>query len=106
MPTPTKAAGEQRKREEAWVGDAVLALFARRWILAQPGIAPGERIAVFTRMTSNQFLCSLGEPTAVEAAIGRIYEAEGLEAAFAHIETAIFPLFQKQEKRRRAGHRG
>jgi dsRNA-specific ribonuclease len=41
----------------------------------------------------------MGNATAVEARIGRIYEAEGLEAAFAWIESELVPLHEKQERR-------
>jgi hypothetical protein len=50
-------------------------------------------------MTSNHFLASVGEPTAVEAQIGIIYQSDGLDAAFAHIEATLVPLFEKQEAR-------
>ncbi len=89
----------QRQRElleAAWVGDAVLTLFARRYILGQEGGINNERAA---RMTSNRFLEAIGNATAVEARIGRIYEAEGLEAAFAWIESELVPLHEKQERR-------
>ncbi len=85
-----------QKRDEAWIGDAVLALFAREWILRAPAIKSTERAKAFIQMTSNQFLASVGEPTAMEARIGRIYKADGLEAAFAHIEATFVPLFKKQ----------
>ena len=85
------------ERELAWVGDAVLGLFARRWILAREGKMDAE---MFARMSSNQFLSSLGQPTAIEAQIGRCYEDDGLEAAFDHIESQLIPLFLKQEKKR------
>ena len=52
---------ETEKRTKAWVGDAVLALFAREWILDQEAIEPGNRIEVFTSLTSNQFLACIGE---------------------------------------------
>jgi hypothetical protein len=87
---------EEEKRSLAWIGDAVLALCARKWILAQPGIKPKERAEAFIQMTSNKFLSAIGEPTAMEAEIGRIYESDGLEAAFTHIETIYVPLFEKQ----------
>lgn len=92
---------EEAKRAKAWVGDAVLALFAREWILKQKDIAPKERAEVFIQMTSNQFLASLGEPTAMEAEIGVVYEADGLQAAFVHIEEKFLPLFKKHRRRRR-----
>ena len=89
---------ESEKRTSAWIGDAVLALFAREWVLRQQDIRPGKRIEVFTGMTSNRFLACLGEPTAIEAKIGDIYQAEGLESAFAYIEESLLPVFEKQRR--------
>jgi dsRNA-specific ribonuclease len=83
---------------QAWIGDAVLTLFARRWILSETGSIDGE---CSTRMTSNRFLNSLGQPDEVEARIGRIYESEGLDAAFAWIEANLLPMFKRQEGNRR-----
>lgn len=83
--------------KQAWIGDAVLTLWARRWILAQSGAIDGARSV---RMTSNQFLGAVGNPDEVEAQIGRIYEAEGLDSAFAWIEANVLPMFQKQEGKR------
>lgn len=95
---------EDEKRRKAWIGDAVLALYAREWILKQPDIAVKDRAEVFKRMTSNHFLASLGEPTAMEAEIGKVYEDEGLAAAFEHIGAKFLPLFVKQgRKRQRPG---
>jgi len=88
----------RREQEEAWTGDAVLDLFAREWILKEKGTLCGETLV---RMTSNHFLASVGNPTAVEARIGRVYRDEGLEAAFAWIEAELLPVFLKQEKNRR-----
>ena len=87
---------EEDKRTKAWVGDAVLALFAREWILKQKDISNKERANVFIQITSNQFLSSLGEPTSMEAEIGVVYEADGLHAAFEFIEQKILPLFLKR----------
>ena len=84
-------------QEQAWTGDAVLGLFAREWILRKEKKMDAE---MFTRMTSNHFLNSLGNPTQVEAKIGRIYEKEGLEKAFYYIEEELIPLFLRQEKKR------
>jgi len=92
---------EADKRRLAWIGDAVLALYARLWILEQPWIPESERAPAFKRMTSNHFLASVGEPTRVEAAIGSRYQEEGLDAAFAHIENELVPLFLRQETNRR-----
>ena len=84
-------------QEQAWTGDAVLGLFAREWILREKRKMDAE---MFARMTSNHFLNSLGNPTQVEAKIGRIYEKEGLGKAFHYIEEELIPLFLKQEKKR------
>ena len=51
-------------------------------------------------MTSNQFLGTLGEPSEVEAELGRVYQQHGLDAAFAWIDEKIMPLFLKQEAKR------
>ena len=85
------------EQEEAWIGDAVLALFAREWILKDKKKMDAD---VFSRLTSNNFLNSLGPPTKVEAEIGRIFNTEGLKKANDYIEEEILPLFLKQEKKR------
>jgi len=92
---------EEEKRTKAWIGDAVLALFAREWILKQTDISVKQRADVFIQMTSNQFLASLGEPTAMEAEIGVVYESEGLQAAFDFIEGKFLPVFIKQQGKRK-----
>jgi dsRNA-specific ribonuclease len=84
------------QREQAWIGDSVLALFAREWILKQTNLTPSERSEVFIQMTSNKFLASLGQPTKMEAEIGAVYRAEGLEAAFKFIDCKFVPVFKKQ----------
>lgn len=89
------------KRTQAWIGDAVLALFAREWILKQSDIPTAKRAEVFIQMTSNQFLSSLGEPTAMEAEIGVVYKKEGLQAAFDFIEGKFIPIFKKQRNNQR-----
>jgi len=91
---------EDEKRTKAWIGDAVLALFARQWILRQENISAQDRAAVFVQMTSNRFLSALGEPTAMEAEIGLVYEEEGLQAAFDYIEAKFVPIFRKQRNNR------
>lgn len=83
----------RREREDAWVGDAVLALFARQYVLRQRRTMDGEW---FTRLTSNGFLSALGNPTRVEASIGRLYQEQGLQAAFEWMDGHLVPLFQKQ----------
>lgn len=89
----TKNEELRQTRETAWVGDAVLALFARQFVLRERGCMDGEW---FTRLTSNDFLSAFGNPTRVEAMIGRHYLDGGLEGAFAWMETELVPLFRKQ----------
>ncbi len=80
----------------AWIGDAVLSLVIRRWILDQTGRTDGTQL---TAATSNQFLALFGNPTEVEATIGRVYETEGLTAAATWIETHLLPTHLAQRKR-------
>lgn len=86
------------EREFAWIGDAVLALFARSWVLRERGSMDGEW---FTRLTSNDFLSAFGNPTRVEANIGKLYLEGGLEPAFAWMDANLLPLFRKQMAGRR-----
>jgi hypothetical protein len=88
----------ERTIAEAWVGDAVLTLYVRRRILREDGAVDGAKAS---RMSSNQFLSSLGEPTGTEAEIGRVFEREGLEAAFRWIEQRLMPLWERQQSKRR-----
>jgi 23S rRNA maturation mini-RNase III len=88
----------KEERECAWVGDAVLALFARQYVLRERGSMDGEW---FTRLTSNDFLSAFGNPTRVEASIGRLYLEGGLEPAFAWMEENLLPLFRKQVANKR-----
>lgn len=81
------------EREAAWIGDAVLALFAREFVLRERGCMDG---VWFTHLTSNEFLSAFGNPTSVEARIGELYRAEGLIAAHTYIEREFLPLFRKQ----------
>ncbi len=84
-----------KEREEAWVGDAILALYVREWILREKGEMDGD---MFVRFTSNDFLKSKGNPTSVEAEIGRVYLEGGLQAGFDWIEQHLYPLFLIKEK--------
>ncbi len=84
-----------KEREEAWVGDALLALYVREWILNKYGSMDGE---MFVRFTSNDFLKSKGNPTSVEAEIGRVYKEKGLQAGFDWIKDELYPLFLVKEK--------
>jgi dsRNA-specific ribonuclease len=86
-----------KQDEEAWIGDAVLTLYARSLILQEDLKVDGPKCV---RMTSNQFLRTRGEPTKVEAELGRLYQREGLEAAFRWIEATLLPVFRKQEENR------
>jgi len=88
----------RQDREDAWVGDAVLALFARQFVLRERGNMDGNW---FTHLTSNDFLSAFGNPTRVEASIGRLYLDQGLDAAFAWMEAELLPLFRKQMQNRK-----
>jgi hypothetical protein len=82
----------------AWLGDAVLALWAREHILREFGRLDSE---IFLRLTSNSFLQSFGPPTRVEAEFGLVYQRQGLAAAFAYIEARLLPTFARQQAKRR-----
>lgn len=97
MPAPKAPDLLQRLRENAWIGDAVLELYVRSHILRQHGKVDAE---MKTRFTCNQFLSCHGNPTAVEAEVGVIYQKDGLDAAFAWIRDNLEPLFLKQEAKR------
>lgn len=88
----------KREREYAWVGDAVLALFARQFVLRERGAMDGEW---FTLLTSNDFLSAFGNPTRVEASIGELYQKDGLQAAFSWMEAELLPHFRKRMANRR-----
>jgi dsRNA-specific ribonuclease len=93
-----KADEIRQEREAAWIGDAVLALFARQFVLRECATMDGEW---FMKMTSNDFLSAFGNPTSVEASIGRLYQQEGLDAAFTWMDANLVPLFRKQTAGRR-----
>ena len=85
------------EREEAWLGDAVLCLYARQYVLRTTGtMDQGE----FAALTSNSFLRAFGPPTRVESRIGQVYLKQGLDAAFAFIGKEFLPLYLKQQKNR------
>ena len=91
----------EQLRQDAWIGDAVLELYARDWVLRHHGVVDA---VTKMRFTCNQFLNCVANPTKVEADIGVIYQREGLEAAFGWIREHLEPLFEKQEaKRKRTG---
>jgi hypothetical protein len=93
-----RRANREQILKEAWIGDAVLSLYARRRILREDGIADNAKAE---RMTSNRFLSSVAEPSEAEAAIGRVFERDGLDAAFRWIEERLMPVFDRQEANRR-----
>ncbi len=80
-------------RAQAWVGDAILALYVREWILSFRGGIDGK---LFVEFTSNDFLRLTGNATGVEAQIGRIFKSDGLEAAYAWIETHLRPKMEQK----------
>ncbi len=92
----------EKLRQDAWIGDAVLELYVRSYILHETG---GVDAVMKTRFTCNQFLNCFGNPTKVEADIGVVYQQEGLDAAFAWIREHLEPLFKKQETRRTPARR-
>ncbi len=80
-----------RIRAEAWVGDAILALYVREWILSFRGEIDGK---LFIEFTSNNFLRLVGNATGVEAQIGRAFKSDGLEAAYAWIGRYLLPKME------------
>jgi hypothetical protein len=92
----------EQLREQAWIGDAVLALFVRGWLLSAPNKAASvaQRAVLFELFVSNQFLSTFGEPTRVEAEIGRLYQSDGLPAAFAFIETKFLKRFLQTARKK------
>lgn len=81
-------------RAKAWIGDAVLALYVREWILQlKHGVMDGE---LFMELTSNKFLRLTGNATAVEAQIGIAYEQGGLPAANAWIDEHLRPRMEQR----------
>lgn len=85
----------RQEQAEAWVGDAVLGLYVRELILSEDNCLDGEK---FSRFTSNSLLSDIGNPTTVEAEIGRVYKAAGIQAGFQHIEQKILPFMLRREK--------
>jgi hypothetical protein len=92
----------QVEQELAWVGDAVLALWARERVLREVGRIDTD---AFLRLTANEHLAGIARPTRVEAEIGLVHRREGLAAAFAYIEARLLPMFRLQEANRRRQRR-
>ena len=81
-------------RAVAWIGDAVLALYVREWILSfNNRRMDGE---IFVSLTSNQFLRLVGNATEVEAQIGRAYYEGGMTGAYAWIDSRLRPLMEER----------
>ena len=102
---PPSSVDLQTLQERAWIGDAVLCLYAREWLLHREIHSRSLRTDLFTHFTSNHFLAALGDPTHVEAEIGVVYQHQGLAAAYDHITQAILPLYLKQIRNRLRGTR-
>ena len=92
---------DPKTRDDAWVGDAVLSLFAREWILKQDLDGEFSKTQLYHELTCNQFLNSFGNPTEVEARIAGVYQKEGLGKAFEYIEETFIPVFQRTIKKKR-----
>ena len=88
-------------RAQAWVGDAILALYVREWILSFKGEIDG---ALFVEFTSNNFLRLAGNATGVEAQIGVVYKEQGLAAANAWIDEHLRPKMEDRLHRLRSAH--
>lgn len=82
-------------REQAWIGDAVLALYAREQILARQISFAAGADRLFQEMTSNHFLNRFGRPTEIEAWIGEIYLSRGLEEARQALNERFGPHFER-----------
>ncbi len=83
----------------AWVGDSVLSLCARRWILSNtPTIKHIGHSKAFELMTSNHFLSQFGKPTEVEAALGSAFQDKGLDFAESIILGVFVPRYRANLK--------
>ncbi|HEY3901551.1 MAG TPA: ribonuclease III domain-containing protein [Chthoniobacter sp.] len=92
-------------RDLSWIGDALLSLFAREWLLQHEAQLGGMRADLFRDLTSNQFLSAFGPPSVVEARIGDAYRSGGLPAAQKYFDETLAPLFLKQHANRTRTHR-
>lgn len=93
--SPSEKVEDIQLRKEAWVGDAILALYVREWILERFNELNGS---LFKEFTSNEFLRRTGKPTAVEASIGRAFKEGGLEAGYAWIAQNLHPKMEERLK--------
>jgi hypothetical protein len=92
-----KRSNREQILKEAWIGDAVLTLYARERILREQDAIDAQTCE---RMTSNQFLTAIGEPSEVEAEIGRVYQREGLAGSYEWIEARLMLTFARQQENR------
>lgn len=99
-------ATERQRREAAWIGDAVLGLWVRQWLLDAGPADNALRTAWFQHFTSNQFLAAREEPTTFEARIGTCYTTEGLEPAFALLRRELHPRMEHALNRARRARPG
>ena len=88
--TPTETPED---REQAWIGDAVLGLVAREWILDRGKGLDGE---LHRTVTSNEFLRNFGHPTLVEAEMGRTFKKGGVDAVREHFQSVIVPKLREK----------
>ncbi len=93
----TPSTDPTEERALAWIGDAVLGLFAREHVLKRLGRIDTP---AFLDLTSNAFLSALGRATRVEAEVGLVYQRDGLAGAFTYIEARILPHWRVQEAKR------
>lgn len=84
----------KRQREEAWIGDAVLLLYARQRVLREHGTVNSRAEQL---LTANGQLSSFSQPTETEACIGRCFTAQGLDAAMQWIRDNLEPIYARQE---------
>ena len=87
--TPTETPED---RELAWIGDAVLGLVAREWILERGKGLDGE---MHRLVTSNDFLRNFGHPTLVEAELGVLFQKDGLDAVRNRFREVIMPKLRE-----------
>jgi dsRNA-specific ribonuclease len=97
MPSSIRNQRLTQVQKDAWIGDAILALWARLRILQESGAIDGPHYA---RITSNHCLAAIAEPSEAEARIGRAYLSGGLDAAFSWLDHNLLPILQKQEANR------
>lgn len=86
------------EKAEAWLGDAVLALLTRSWLLKTFGTADGDLQGL---ITSNHFLSRFGHPTAVEAALGRLWRDHGYAATEIEFREKFLPEMIRHLRRQR-----